>query len=1358
MKKTFCVSVIFAFVSTVVQSQNFSFKHMDMLDGLSNNQVNDICRDDDGFVWVSTAWGLNRYDGYTFRHVLHTSDDSLSLADNYVDYVRCLHDGKLLVKSSVGFQTYDTRADAFVSTVTFADIFGSNANVTASFVDRSRRVWVASGSKVTCYVSDAEELLKFDLSATVAGKCGDVVAISQGSREMVFVCNDGSIALLDNGLDLSSVRVESTPMSGGARSIFVDNRDNYWIWSGEKYGLWFYNARERKWTLCNGEESSLFTIPDKPIRSVVQDQMGRIWVATDHGGVAVLNLQTYSSTVLCAEKDDVRSLVSNSVNTLYCDVEGSVWLGYYKSGISLYNEAIYKFATDRLDVSDIDSEFVSDITVIEEDREGNLWYGTNGSGLLCVEKKTGNKKIYKHSVSDPNSLSSNVIVSLLAASDGTLWVGTFQGGLCRFDGRSFKRYMSDSGVTQAMAHENIWDLCEDAQKNIWIGSLGRGVASYNLVTGEQNQYDAAGGKLSSDAVSALTTSRDGRVYVGTSTGVVVLNPATNSTRRVTPDVGDALSENVNDIVEDTRGLLWVGMRDGLLVVDMKTNNTWTLTTENNLINNVVVGIVEDNNKNMWVATASGVSNVVVGSNPRNDDYTFSIFNYSAQDGLNATAFNIKSIKRTSYGEILLGSYHGVNRFTTEHIRYNQNSPRVHFVSLDVFDKEVGIGEEIDGRVILTSSLSQTEEVTLGYSQNMFTVNFSTLSYILPEKTQYTYLLEGFTDKWLTTSDPKVSYTNLTPGDYRLLVRAANSDGFWSDMTSELGITVLAPWWMSTTAYLVYILVFALIIVLVFRQLKARERNRYQLQEIETEMKRKQELDDMKLRFFTNVSHELRTPLSLIISPLENLIEENKDQPIGEKLTVIHKNAKRLLQLVNQLLDFRKADVGSMQLNLYEGDIVAFVCETADAFKSLADRDMHFEVEKAVDEINMEFDRDKIGKVVSNILSNAFKYTPEGGKIELWIGRSSDGKSVLIMVSDTGLGIPDEYKEKVFDRFFQVPRSENVYAGSGIGLHLAKEFVELHGGTISAGDNVGHGTVMTVSLPIVSMENENEAEGNEVDEEETEEEEEVDIRNGRKMLLIVDDNADFRKLLVDTLSNEYDVKQARNGQEAFEAILKDMPDLIISDVMMPVMDGNQLCNKVKNDVRTSHIPFIMLTAKTAEEYKIEGLVLGADDYLTKPFNPQILRLRVAKLIDLSRQRHEKFRTQIEPEPSEITITPLDEQLIQKAIKCCEDNMADSDFSVEVLSRNLGMSRVHLYKKLLAITGRSPIEFIRVIRLKRAAQLLRDKAKNVADVAYDVGFNNPKSFSRYFKEEFGVLPSVYQSENASDIRTDVSAKKS
>lgn len=531
----------------------------------------------------------------------------------------------------------------------------------------------------------------------------------------------------------------------------------------------------------------------------------------------------------------------------------------------------------------------------------------------------------------------------------------------------------------------------------------------------------------------------------------------------------------------------------------------------------------------------------------------------------------------------------------------------------------------------------------------------------------------------------------------------------------------------------------------------REREKFHLQQIENEVAKNEEINNMKFRFFTNVSHELRTPLTLIISPLEGMLKETTDELQSTRLQLMYRNAQRLLHLVNQLLDFRKGEMSTHQLSLSEGDIISYVHSVCNSFLLMADKKhIQFSFFSGIDTFSMAFDADKVGKIVMNLLSNAFKFTPEGGRVTVMIEHVAGTPDILeIKIADTGIGISDVDKEHIFERFYQAGhKGVEETTGNGIGLSLVRDFVTLHEGEVKVFDNIGMGSVFVIQFPVKHVETQVQLPeetgmpaGDEEDKEMKEEAREEMERKNFPLLLIVDDNEDFRIFMRYSLELQYRVKLAVNGKEAWEMMQEELPDLVISDVMMPQMDGNELCRLIKQDKRTAHIPVILLTARQNTEAKLEGLQTGADDYVTKPFNMTILVLRIRKLIELSRY-HRVTQGMIDPAPSEIVITSLDEKLIEKAIKYVEDNMSRTELSVEELSRELGMSRVHLYKKLLQITGKTPIEFIRVIRLKRAAQLLRESQLHVSEVAFEVGFNNPKYFSRYFKDEFGVLPSVYQ----------------
>ena len=654
---------------------------------------------------------------------------------------------------------------------------------------------------------------------------------------------------------------------------------------------------------------------------------------------------------------------------------------------------------------------------------------------------------------------------------------------------------------------------------------------------------------------------------------------------------------------------------------------------------------------------------------------------------------------------------------------------------------------------IEKELNDVENVEFDYKQNIFSVSFASDNYNLPEKTQYMYKLEGFNNDWLTLplGVHNVTFTNLAPGKYVLRVKAINSDGYVGMKEATLGIVVNPPFWMSWWAYLLYTIGLVVVFFLARYRMLKREREKFHLQQIENEVAKNEEINNMKFRFFTNVSHELRTPLTLIISPLEGMLKETTDELQSTRLQLMYRNAQRLLHLVNQLLDFRKGEMSTHQLSLSEGDIISYVHSVCNSFLLMADKKhIQFSFFSGIDTFSMAFDADKVGKIVMNLLSNAFKFTPEGGRVTVMIEHVAGTPDMLeIKIADTGIGISDVDKEHIFERFYQADhKGVEETTGNGIGLSLVRDFVTLHEGEVKVFDNIGTGSVFVIQFPVKHVETQVQLPpetgisiGEEEDKEIKEETREETERKDFPLLLIVDDNEDFRIFMRYSLELQYRVKLAVNGNEAWEMMQEELPDLVISDVMMPQMDGNELCRLIKQDKRTAHIPVILLTARQNTEAKLEGLQTGADDYVTKPFNMTILVLRIRKLIELSRY-HRVTQGMIDPVPSEIVITSLDEKLIEKAIKYVEDNMSRTELSVEELSRELGMSRVHLYKKLLQITGKTPIEFIRVIRLKRAAQLLRESQLHVSEVAFEVGFNNPKYFSRYFKDEFGVLPSVYQ----------------
>lgn len=1327
-------------------SEDIAFKHLGTRQGLSNACVYFITRDSQGFMWFCTASGLNRYDGYGFKVFMRNSKDPTAITDNFVEQIVEDADGGLWMKTSRrGYLYYDPRKETFEPAAEVLEArFGIAGNPHRIYVDKAHNIW-CHVQGVGTYQCNVQRRSTFFYATTPPGELSNhtLCHITEEARGIMHIYDNGLIEILDR--QTNQVIHRNDYLCRAARkeqqySLFVDADGDYWVYTKNNTGLWFYNAARNTWQHCSTDKHSPFVLTNNHVYDVKQDLKGRIWIATDHGGINLIDKQLRTTTCITNNPLNERSLAQNSLTSLYCDETGIMWVGTFKCGISYHAESIFKFKVDHLNDLSHAKDFLPDVNTIVEDRQANLWLGTNSSGMVLLNRHTRAKTLFGHNPHNPKSLSSNVIVCMLAARNGDIWVGTYQGGLNRFDGKTFTHYRHHPDNANSLAGDNVWALAEDENGLLWIGTLGNGLQSLDPATGRFTTYAEPGTTFATDYITSICITKDKSLLMSTAEGLTHFTPAKGTFERLNGNrSGTRLfsHQNMNQVFEDSRGLLWVATQEGLNIYDRKQDELYHFDAHPLLHNHIVNAIEEDGNKNMWVTTTQALFNIVVTTNPQAGTYAFDTYRYDEADGLKNQGFNQRAILKTREGEIIVGGVRGLSLFDPEHIKYNDAIPQVVFTGLQLFNTDVKPDSLYDGKPILKQTINRSTEVQLAHSQNMFSLSFSAMNYALPEKTRYTYMLEGFNNNWLTADANKVTYTNLAPGKYTFKVKAINGDGYVSRRASELRIVVRPPFRQSPLAYLLYALLFAGLLLLARWQLLRTAHNKFRLTQVEEEARRKHEIDDMKLRFFTNISHELRTPLALIISPLENLMKTSAGEEQTRKLEMIHRNAVRLLNMVNQLLDFRKSDVKGHQLNPTRGDVVEYIGGIAHSFAEFSEKkNVHLTFFSSVKTLSMVFDEDKLGKIIMNLLSNAFKFTGPGGRVDVSLrllpATETAPEQLEIRVADTGIGIADEDKQRIFERFYQIQHPDaHKVSGSGVGLHLVKEFVSLHSGTVSVHDNVGQGSVFMVTLPVVRPQTP-----------EAPDTPATDPTDTRPMVLVVDDSDDFRLFMRDSLKADYRVEEAPDGLKARELITLLQPDIIVSDVMMPGMDGFELSRCIKNDVRTSHIPVILLTARSAEAQKLEGLESGADDYITKPFNFEILNLRIKKLLQLRQQRQENFRGQIEVKPSDITITSLDETLIKKAVAYVEANMNRCELSVEELSHELGMSRVHLYKKLTSITGKSPIEFIRIIRLKRGAQLLRESQLNVSEVAYAVGFNNPKAFAKYFKEEFGVLPSAYQ----------------
>lgn len=1341
------------------QQRQYQFERLGMENGLSHHMVNDILRDSSGFIWFATSSGLNRFDGYSVKVFRNIPGDTSSVLLDDVSRIFEGPDGKLWLYTHSGNNVYDPATETFqrntAAILNKLSIYPGY--IPFIFKDSKGRFWfVHYNSGLFRYDPHTQQTVRLEHvekdPATIATM--EMSAVAEDQSGHIWVIHQNGVFEKLDGESLKAVyRNEElkNKFSGGSFSydIMVDSDGDVWMYNDRNYGCFQFDPETNNITVYN--TTSAAPLNSNIVRKIVEDDRKLIWIATDHGGVNIFDKVNANMKYVLHDEDDDRSLSQSNINSMYKDRDGIIWLGTYRNGVSYYHENIYRFNLFKHNQSDPASLPFAEVNAFAEDNLGNLWIGTNGGGLVYFDRKKNSFRQYRHNPSDPNSVSNNVIVSLLVDHENILWIGTYYGGLNRFDGKKFTRFRHDPSNPKSIGDDNIWEIVEDSNHNLWMGTLKAGVTVYNRQKNEFFHYRSGEvNSIHTTYVPSLMEDRAGNMWIGTGYGLELLQKESGRFVHYLNDPknpGSISNNGVMAVLEDSRGIIWLGTHGGLNLYDKSTNTFRSFQEKDGLQHNFILTLVEDNDGNIWMSTPAGLTKLIVGE--ENGKHTFTFKNFDKKDGLQPGAFHENAVLKCRSGELAFGGSGGFNLFQPSELTSNDTRAKVMFTDFQIFNKSIKIGEEINGNVVLSQSINGLDHVELKPANDVFSIEFAALNFFHPEKTQYRYKLEGFSKEWLTTSpnERKVTFTNLDPGHYVLKVMASNADGEWNSVPAALRITVLPPFWKSNFAFFLYALFIVGGLLFVRWIILTRERMNNKIKYERIEAQRMHELDMMKIRFFTNISHEFRTPLTLILAPVEKMLRNSQDAESSKQFQLIHRNARRLLNLVNQLLDFRKMEVQEIQLNPSEGDIVAYIKELVYSFSDLSEKkNISLAFNTSVSELQTFFDQDKVEKIMFNLLSNAFKFTPERGQVTVSLGRiNQDARDYLeITVQDTGIGIPQDKIERIFERFFQhdIPVTM-VNQGSGIGLSITQEFVKVHGGFIEVESTIGKGSCFRVLLPVTPL-RQPVAEPTELQDGD-DLEELIESGVGHKpVVLLVEDNEDFRFYLKDNLRLNYQIIEAANGKTGWEKALASIPDLIVSDVMMPEMDGIELCRRVKHDAHTSHIPVILLTARTAEDQKMEGFGSGANDYITKPFNFDILQARIRNLIAEREAMQKHFPKLLEVKGSDIQVTTHDEKLIKSSIEIVEKNLTNKDFSVEELSRILGMSRVLLYKKLLALTGKTPIEFIRKIRMQRAAQLLEKSQFTISEIAYQVGINNPKYFAKYFKDEYNMLPSNYAAE--------------
>ncbi len=1395
---------------TPLQAQGTIIEHISLEQGLSQSTINCILQDREGFIWFGTFDGLDKYDGYNITVYRNIPGDSTSLSHNWV-YSLCEDSSGTLWIGTLGggLDRFDRKTERFTC---FRNIPGNsssldNDEVWALYEDNKGILWVGTQKGLNKMVSDTDidrknqnrkdypDHVHFIHYANNFNADNNLIN-TNNINQIYYEDNSGGLLIAtDYGLERFDTEKESFShyfpdrllknIFGEINTIYIGQFNSMWVGTNE--GLFKINMDDN-----SPKKDSLLTFiryrhnPEDP-NSLSDDKITFIKVtASELPGESVLWVGTedgLNKTLLSENKDksnnkgkklhflhyhhdtkDPNSLSSNDITSIYKDRSGILWIGTGDGGVNKLYQSKQKFHVYKYNSDQPNGLITDPIRTICEDHTGMLWFGSWHGGLVMFDRQKNRFVRFLYNQNNAGSISSSWVTSIFEDHSGTLWIGA--GGLNRL-------YRTNNSDIQKFRFKSIvpdfsTSICEDKKGNLWAGSWGNGIIKLNPQTNQYVIYKHEPGNkysLSNNTIRKVYVDRSGILWVGTDGGGLnKFNPKTKHFIHYKYKPNDPTSlrqDQVNSIYEDRSGRLWVGTYGGgLNLLNRKTGKFKAYTENDGLPNNVVYGILEDEHGNLWVSTNRGISKITISYDNKLNKEILKFKTYDVTDGLQSNEFSYSAyFKSPKTGEMFFGGPNGFNSFYPDSIKHNTYIPPIVVTQLKYYSSET-----IKQKPAIVKGITADQNIELSYKDNILVFEFAALSFRESFKNEYAYKLEGFNGNWIYLGTKReATFTNLDPGEYTLRVKGSNNDGIWNEAGISLNIIITPPWWKTWYAFLSYaIILFAMLYSIRKYELgRIKLRNQLKIEHIESQ--KIKELDHLKSRFFTNISHEFRTPLTLVIGQINNVIPGIGESKIIEKLSVAKRNANRLLTLVNQLLDLSKIEGGGIKLEFVRKDVITFLKNLIYSFEAIASEksiSINFKSEK--EPFVIDYEPDKLEKITTNLLSNAFKFTPYNGTVSLIVSSESNETSqnemIQIEIKNTGTGIPEENLAKIFDRFYQVKDVNKLsFEGTGIGLALVKELVELHNGTVevSSHDEV---TSFTLKLPVMQQNAEVNIETPSPLEEESKtilsseeltestiysEISDNQIKGSNKtQILVVEDNKDIRNYIRENLCETYNVEVATNGKEGLVKAQELIPDLILTDVMMPIMDGFQLSKEIRSDERTSHIPIIMLTAKATDEDKITGLDTRVDDYLIKPFNIKELQLRIRNLIEIRRKLRQKFSTATIIHPSEVTDDSVDQKFLKKALEIIEKSMGEENFNVSALAEQLAMSETHLNRKLNALIDQPPGQLIRSMRLQRAADLLKKGAGNIAEICYQVGFSDQANFTRSFKKQFGVSPTEYK----------------
>jgi len=1325
-----------------------------------SGRVSSVTGDGGGNIWIGTystdgnekAGGLYHYEAANDRLTAFKNepDDPESLADNQISGLFMDSSGTLWIGTVSG------EVDRFVPGKTGKD---------GRFI-HYREV---SGVPRTSFISIIKDIEE-DLNGTIW--------IGTGGQ--------GILRYLREEDRFKRYMIHTDPSSPANQINMLQPGPDGRLWIGTNGGLALYDPQKDLITLFQHNRSDPFSISRGRIVDIALSSDGMVWMQTMTGSGRIsdgLNCFDPSSGRFHTFRKDPRdpeSISSNLIIDLFTDPNGILWIGTMDGGINIYDPFRKKFNLLQCNPLISDGMPPGKIYSVIEDYTGVLWIGTLDAGLFRYDRSSGQVSNFAHDPDDPHSINNNTILTICEYPRGILWLGGY-GGLKRLDTRTKKltNYEHIPGDPSSFGANQIMCIISDREGILWMGTLGAGLIRYDPETGRSTTYVRDRGDPGSpgwpDGILSVCVGSDRSLWLSTFNGLYRFvrgegDQAGELIHYLHRD-GDRNSLSCNTVrmsVEDSDGNLWIATEGGgLNKLDIETGEFTSFNKEHGLADNNILGILIDEAGNLWLSSNNGLSKF----NPTSGQTE----NYTTEDGLQGREFNFGGYYKSRSGELFFSGEKGINYFYPDSVKKNLHVPGVVITDFKLFNKSVPIGDYSP----IAGSVTEAGSLRLEHDENFITFEFAALNYTSTSKNQYKYMMKGLDpDTVYSGTNRYAEYTDLRPGRYIFWVTGSNNDGIWNPEGVSIDVVVRPPWWKSSLAYLIYCLMSILIIAMFLRwrtyrlrkekeilESQVRERTR----EIEEKDARLMQIDGIKTRFFANISHEFRTPITLIINPVEEMLASgDRSDSDRKRLSVIYRNGRRLLDLVTQLLDLSRLDSGKLKIELSEDDVINFMKLIFSSFISLAEKNnMHYEYHLPAGELITRFDSGKLETILNNLLSNAFKYTPAGGRITSTVviagAENGDDTRVLnISVEDTGPGINEKELRLIFDRFYQSESHRSLNAGgAGIGLSLTRELILLMKGNIKVKSTPGAGTHFHVSLPLgsahlrdadfVVLNKPTVVKG--VPEEITLAEEAVPeisntgkVRQAKRMteLLIVEDNSELRDYLAGQLRTDYQVTEAADGKEGLRKAIRVIPDLIISDIKMPGMDGLELCRRIKTNERTSHIPFIMLTALSGIEDRIEGLETAADDYVNKPFNIKELKVRVRNLIEQRQTLRKKFAASFDLPVKNLELNSCDVRFIERIIRIIEQHMDDLDFDVNELHNKSGLSHTQLYRKLFALTGLSPSKFICRLRLKRAAALMELGTGNITSIALDVGFGSLSYFTRCFREEYGITPSAYLSQ--------------